>query len=1612
MSNYPNGFDDDSTLPAVNDNLTEIGGDAINALRDAVMQIELALGTNISGTQPSLAARLGVFINPDGSPNASVLTSLGLVTLPITNSQIAENAQIPESKLKLDFRTQDLFNYIRDLSLDVNAVTGWISVSGIKLEPHLMGAIYRHTMDQIDVSNSISQFLKNNLRLLRDNTQSYTLVNDINNELLAHQWADGSPFGPFNQITTNNGSLYSTYFAHTASGIFLNPSRFATIPQTKDNLQLFAEYIDTSSIFLLGTRIQNLYSAGISNISRSSSLTTDGYGQFIVPPTPAIAFLKNIGNNATPFDDINSGDDIVQFVPSAANQNSFYFDSQFALVRPGDIIRILYGDGYNIEVPYRIREKKYNAASHTYIVRIAGKNQFYSPHAVARVDRPLFNNNKYGELAHSPVNNLFAGEPSLVINNPRGAQTLGLGFNPSEFDEKHYNLYLALYPTGFAQDGYTILPAIDVTGNQGKTPGSYTLESIIQATNNAFRSPGFNYRFTAFNYQGNFGICLADSYNNAGFSILSVVINPAGFIDPLSTALNFPNNVVDLLPTVGTVGPDPLGFGPSGAGVASPPFQFGYGSSAQSLSPAKLFVPLRRNNFYVNGAEAERLAIPNSVTEFSTQAEDGYGDGYWVATVANVSYPPGRTQTTYRVFQDLSSTNLKIGKTIVVQSLGAGTAIDFGRFTIQSVTFNCAPNVYTDITVYDAVHGKGFQPPQGTTIQPFNTVAVYFSDDSTSFNAETATDFQTPAPSGIFKRHFEVYVDDIGSTFTQERGRFTVAGTNVTINEGVTLYGYPQLNKMDIVTISPKLRGYQFGSVTKITLNVFSFTSATGIIDGYLASYDGVSLTHTGPRTQGKIGETIRFYDETFHDYIDIKFDSSTSLSLSDFTNQQLDFQLFPSLQLDDELLFIGTCQVNDGTQTVSKIVDQRNFGNIGTKDLNTAVYDFMSAPERYFHSNGVVRGFDIANTYSGSTKGVINLAGGIILVRGKILETNNSTVMIPAVQERYFGTSYNIKWALCLNDVSEYVLVPLLDVDLTFGTPSTATRTFTALDFVSSLTYPIAAVTFSDLINRRPDLTPLYVVTSVVTGTPTNPIVTITTQDVRKYSFKKDWGYVPTWSVDSNNGDFRTYSALSDWILYNNTYSNSVNVKGTFTSFPTTITFTNPNTGQPYPAIFYGDGAAIFSPSSGSFGMLGVELHNLQINASVIELNSAPVYGCTFNYAPSGVGHMTVFTSRMENCTITSTGAGAPIQFFAGSVLENVTINVNSSNQSLYFGNLVKNCTFNINGNGGLVTIDINAVVENCTFNITGTSCTWSVKGTMINNTVNLNSVSTQSPITCTATASGTSFKLIGNKFILGTGSPAPTSFIAITDQNNGTIVGNHFFRTPGAGGGTLTNGYIFGPSSYTAGTVAIEANFFDSSTIDGSNQNLVVNLPLPWLYRNNLNTPPTLTVRSVSTTPYSVVAVDSVLVESPAVGGATTIAVASNGQSLPQATINVASTTGFPTSGTLLVTTSTGLQIVQYTNVSGGNQFTGCTGGTGTMTTSNAVTSTTVVNLPQVTLIPAGRTLTIKDGTGNFDTNPLTLHRAVNTESIEGLVADYVYNSPYGSVTLVAVTGGWLII
>lgn len=71
---------------------------------------------------------------------------------------------------------------------------------------------------------------------------------------------------------------------------------------------------------------------------------------------------------------------------------------------------------------------------------------------------------------------------------------------------------------------------------------------------------------------------------------------------------------------------------------------------------------------------------------------------------------------------------------------------------------------------------------------------------------------------------------------------------------------------------------------------------------------------------------------------------------------------------------------------------------------------------------------------------------------------------------------------------------------------------------------------------------------------------------------------------------------------------------------------------------------------------------------------------------------------------------------------------------------------------------------------------------------------------------------------------------------------------------------------------------------------------------------------------------------------GATTGVALTSAGQSLPQSTINVISTTGFPTSGTIFVVTTLGTQLVTYTGTTA-TSFTGCTGGTGILTANTPI-------------------------------------------------------------------------
>lgn len=131
----------------------------------------------------------------------------------------------------------------------------------------------------------------------------------------------------------------------------------------------------------------------------------------------------------------------------------------------------------------------------------------------------------------------------------------------------------------------------------------------------------------------------------------------------------------------------------------------------------------------------------------------------------------------------------------------------------------------------------------------------------------------------------------------------------------------------------------------------------------------------------------------------------------------------------------------------------------------------------------------------------------------------------------------------------------------------------------------------------------------------------------------------------------------------------------------------------------------------------------------------------------------------------------------------------------------------------------------------------------------------------------------------------------------------------------------------------------------------------------------------------------------------GTTTIASGSNNVTLPQSTINVTSTTGFASSGILYIYTNSGWNVVSYAATSGGTQFTGCSGGTGTLSTGNWVTDGSnrlngAGGLGTTTLNTGGNAGSTNSGSAASFTTGATIPGAVRMSGLANMSASDVGN------------------
>ncbi|KKN61320.1 hypothetical protein LCGC14_0523110 [marine sediment metagenome] len=1200
MTVYPFEIDSDADIIRVDDNITEVGGEAINQSREAIFAIETELGVRPSGSVSSVAARLDASLNQDGTIKSSALTSVGLVTLPITNNQVSPTAGIQEIKLALDHSTSDLSTLIVANSALLNSLTAFANATDSDLNTHIAGgslltdgSAARHVASHIDLNGvpvdarDLSYTwggLLNKAGTPRSALTVAQALDQINTDFVGHQNAIAG--------------------AHVASAVDVDTDEFLEIPQTVDTVQKFIDYVDEFEVITIADHRATSHANGVSKIGRITSNTLpDGYGQNVVPNTPVKTFLVR-SPNIVPVDNISSGDDLVTFHP--VDNSDFSFDAQFSQVNVGDIIRINYGSGF--EASFKVDSVRFTPASE-WVVRINGTNLVNNSdgYVSARIDRSLYDLDTVGILAVAAANATPTGSfdtilSSVIVAHPRSAMALGNGFDPGQLDASHYNLYLELYPSGNPSDRVVSMPVIDITGNLGVTPGRYTLESIVHETNKQLREIGYNFRFIAFAHEGNFGIMLADAISAVSFSITSGSIS----LGALGVG-TFTNNVIG---DAAATGFDALGLGNTHTDLASPAFGSTLLNTSVAQLPTKVIVPFKSRDYIVDGQRLEAFAPTWLATE------DINKDGYWDGYISDRTVVGALTvETTYTVPLDLKPAGLKPGKTIVIQPAIPLTDanyfdVDYGRFIIKSVVFPpiCAGvPAQTLITVINSLHASG--SGTGFSSSPTFNVKLYFSEDSVDFNNEHII-AQTPTSLNYHRLH-EIFVNSQGATFSHERARMTVQSES-----GALL----RSDIWHIEDVSPKLRGYRDSTTTFnkfIRFYILSYDSGTGEYDGYIGQRapSGNAILNAGPATRGRKEIPTRFYDETNVDFIDLTFveESLTLASSIDVlptaAPRYVDIEIFDTLKLNDDLLLLATVEVNwdptSGQEIIQRVINRKQIGSIDEGKFTQSAVDFITAGDRALHENGIIRGFDF--DFINTDNREIFYKGGMALVNGRMVAANAISVTIPEIAENPNSID-SIDWAVCVNE--EGFLEPII------VTPTK--QQFFAIENTSGSTYYVPSVTFTELVETRKDLVPIAVVTAAIAS------ITITDSDVVDVRrIITDGGRSDlTLAPDGYVGQFDSFSKLENWAnQYAAEGTLKVKVRGVF-NLASSVTL-----GLTSPVIFEGDGATI----------------NVTADKGIILSDDVTFKNITFNYNPDVSGITFVSAADKINGTngcIYSTGS------------------------------------------------------------------------------------------------------------------------------------------------------------------------------------------------------------------------------------------------------------------------------------------------------------------------------------------------------------------------------------
>jgi hypothetical protein len=160
-SNYPDKLDTSIEIPAVRDNIIEVGSDVLNSVRTAIFQIERTLGINPQGAVGNTVSdRLNKALDGNGNILKTALDRANVLSGPITDKDVSKTAAINESKLRLDYPTQLLQDEVSQLISQLDMIMTTLEELAVLLNAHVHpDATNRHygkaiTIESIDSTSS------------------------------------------------------------------------------------------------------------------------------------------------------------------------------------------------------------------------------------------------------------------------------------------------------------------------------------------------------------------------------------------------------------------------------------------------------------------------------------------------------------------------------------------------------------------------------------------------------------------------------------------------------------------------------------------------------------------------------------------------------------------------------------------------------------------------------------------------------------------------------------------------------------------------------------------------------------------------------------------------------------------------------------------------------------------------------------------------------------------------------------------------------------------------------------------------------------------------------------------------------------------------------------------------------------------------------------------------------------------------------------------------------------------------------------------------------------------------------------------------------------------